>query len=170
MATQITGDFSKAKELIEKLKASSQKAVYVGFPAEFDEKVEGADNFNLASLAAVLEFGNERIPSRPFLRQTLAENQEKYTALFVKLFESGNSIEKIYEQIALIAQGDVQLNIAKGSWVENDDSTKIAWRFKDIKDPKRRKKLRATLEPSSIKKKPLIWSGHLRDSVKGIVK
>ena len=68
MTVQVTGDFSKAKELIEKLKASSQKAVYVGFPAEFNEKVEGSDNFNLASLAAVLEFGNERIPSRPFLR------------------------------------------------------------------------------------------------------
>lgn len=170
MTAQVTGDFSKAKELIEKLKASSQKAVYVGFPAEFNEKVEGSDNFNLASLAAVLEFGNERIPSRPFLRQTLTENQEKYIALFVKLFESGSSIDKIYEQIALIAQGDVQQNIANGGWVENDDSTKIAWRLKDIKDPKRRKELRATLDPSSVKKKPLIWNGHLRDSVKGIVK
>lgn len=170
MTAQVTGDFSKAKELIEKLKASSQKAVYVGFPAEFNEKVEGSDNFNLASLAAVFEFGNERIPSRPFLRQTLAENQEKYIALFVKLFESGVSIDKIYERIALIAQGDVQQNIANGGWVENDDSTKIAWRLKDIKDPKRRKELRATLDPSSVKKKPLIWNGHLRDSVKGIVK
>lgn len=170
MTVQVTGNLAKFKQLIEQLKASSEKAVYVGFPAEFNEKVEGADNFNLASLAAVLEFGNERIPSRPFLRQTLAENQEKYTALFVKLFESGVSIEQIYEQIALIAQGDVQQNIVNGKWAANADSTKIAWKLKDIKDPKRRKKLRATLDPSSIKKKPLIWNGYLRDSVKGIVK
>ena len=148
MTAQITGDFSKAKELIEKLKASSQKAVYVGFPAEFNEKVEGSDNFNLASLAAVLEFGNERIPSRPFLRQTLAENQDKYTALFVKLFESGNSIEKIYEQIALIAQGDVQQNIVNGQWTANAPST-----------IKRKKS-----------SKPLIDTGKLRQSVRGIVK
>lgn len=170
MTVQVTGNLAKIKQLIEQLKASGEKAVYVGFPAEFNEKVEGSDNFNLASLAAVLEFGNESIPSRPFLRQTLAENQEKYTTLFVKLFESGVSIDKIYEQIALIAQGDVQQNIVNGKWAANADSTKMAWKLKDIKDPKRRKKLRATLDPSSIKKKPLIWNGYLRDSVKGIVK
>lgn len=148
MTVQVTGNLAKIKQLIEQLKASGEKAVYVGFPAEFDKKVEGSDNFNLASLAAVLEFGNERIPSRPFLRQTLTENQEKYTALFVKLFESGVSIEQIYEQIALIAQGDVQQNIVNGKWTANAPST-----------IKRKKS-----------SKPLIDTGKLRQSVKGIVK
>ena len=148
MTVQVTGNLAKFKQLIDQLKASGEKAVYVGFPAEFNEKVEGSDNFNLASLAAVLEFGNEHIPSRPFLRQTLAENQEKYTALFVKLFESGVSIEQIYEQIALIAQGDVQQNIVNGEWTANAPST-----------IKRKKS-----------SKPLIDTGKLRQSVKGIVK
>lgn len=170
MAVQITGNLAQAKALIERLRADKDKAVYVGFPAEFDEPVEGAENFNLASLAAVLEFGNEHIPSRPFLRQTLSKNQGKYTALFAERFKQGIDIAKIYEDIASIAQGDVQLNIVKGGWVENDDSTKIAWRLKDIKSLKRRKKLRATLDPKSIEKNPLIWDGHLRGSVKGIVK
>ena len=148
MTVQGTGNLAKFKQLIEQIKASGEKAVYVGFPAEFNEKVEGSDNFNLASLAAVLEFGNERIPSRPFLRQTLTENQEKYTALFVKLFESGVSIDQIYEQIALIAQGDVQQNIVNGKWTANAPST-----------IKRKKS-----------SKPLIDTGKLRQSVKGIVK
>lgn len=148
MTVQVTGNLAKFKQLIEQIKASGEKAVYVGFPAEFNEKVEGSDNFNLASLAAVLEFGNERIPSRPFLRQTLAENQEKYTALFVKLFESGVSIDQIYEQIASIAQGDVQQNIVNGNWTANAPST-----------IKRKKS-----------SKPLIDTGKLRQSVKGIVK
>lgn len=148
MTVQVTGNLAKFKQLIEQIKASGEKAVYVGFPAEFNEKVEGSDNFNLASLAAVLEFGNERIPSRPFLRQTLAENQEKYTALFVKLFESGVSIDQIYKQIALIAQGDVQQNIVNGKWTANAPST-----------IKRKKS-----------SKPLIDTGKLRQSVKGIVK
>ena len=134
MTVQVTGNLAKFKQLIEQIKASGEKAVYVGF--------------NLASLAAVLEFGNERIPSRPFLRQTLAENQEKYTALFVKLFEGGVSIDQIYEQIALIAQGDVQQNIANGKWTANAPST-----------IKRKKS-----------SKPLIDTGKLRQSVKGIVK
>ena len=148
MTAQITGNLAKFKRLIEQLKAGGEKAVYVGFPAEFNENIEGSDNFNLASLAAVLEFGNERIPSRPFLRQTLAENQEKYTALFVKLFKSGISIDQIYEQIALIAQGDVQQNIVNGKWTANAPST-----------IKRKKS-----------SKPLIDTGKLRQSIKGIVK
>ena len=148
MTVQVTGNLAKFKQLIEQIKASGEKAAYVGFPAEFNEKVEGSDDFNLASLAAVLEFGNEHTPSRPFLRQTLAENQEKYTALFVKLFESGVSIEQIYEQIALITQGDVQQNIVKGKWAANAPST-----------IKRKKS-----------SKPLIDTGKLRQSVKGIVK
>lgn len=148
MTVQVTGNLAKFKQLIEQIKATSEKAAYVGFPAEFNENVEGSDNFNLASLGAVLEFGNEHIPSRPFLRQTLAENQEKYTALFVKLFESGVSIEQIYEQIALIAQGDVQQNIVNGNWTANAPST-----------IKRKKS-----------SKPLIDTGKLRQSVKGIVK
>ena len=145
---QITGNLAQAKALIERLRADKEKAVYVGFPAEFDEPVEGAGNFNLASLAAVLEFGNEHIPSRPFLRQTLSENQEKYIALFTQLFKQGLQIERIYEQLALVAQGDVQLNIARGNWAPNAKST--------IKQ-----------KGSS---KPLIDTGKMRQSVKGIVK
>lgn len=148
MAVQIKGDLAQAKALIERLRADKDKAVYVGFPAEFDEPVEEAGNFNLASLAAVLEFGNEHIPSRPFLRQTLSENQEKYTALFTQLFKQGLQIERIYEQLALVAQGDVQLNIARGNWAPNAKST--------IKQ-----------KGSS---KPLIDTGKMRQSVKGIVK
>lgn len=148
MAVQITGNLAQTKALIKRLRADKDKAVYVGFPAEFDEPLEGVKNFNLASLAAVLEFGNEHIPSRPFLRQTLSENQEKYVALFTQLFKQGLQIERIYEQLALVAQGDVQLNIARGNWAPNAKST--------IKQ-----------KGSS---KPLIDTGKMRQSVKGIVK
>lgn len=148
MAVTVASNFSATKQLLEQLRTAGEKAVYVGFPAEFDEKVKETENFNLASLAAVLEFGNEHIPSRPFLRQTLAENQEKYTALFINLLKNGKPLEQIYEHIAVIAQGDVQLNIVKGSWTPNAKSTI------------RRKK----------SSKPLIDTGKLRQSVRGIVK
>lgn len=148
MAVTVVSNFSATKQLLEQLRTAGEKAVYVGFPAEFDEKVKETENFNLASLAAVLEFGNEHIPSRPFLRQTLVENQEKYTALFINLLKNGKPLEQIYEHIAVIAQGDVQLNIVKGSWTPNAKSTI------------RRKK----------SSKPLIDTGKLRQSVRGIVK
>lgn len=134
--------------LAAKLESVKSKSAYVGIPAEADAPVEGGEVFNLASLAAVLEFGNERIPSRPFLRQTLQENQEKYTDLFAQLFGQGVDIPQIYEQIALVAQADVQLNIVKGEWVANAEST--------IKR-----------KGSS---KPLIDTGRLRQSITGVVR
>ncbi|WP_233115618.1 hypothetical protein [Aggregatibacter actinomycetemcomitans] len=148
MAVTVTANFSAAKQLIEQMKSLKEKAVYVGFPAEFDEKVKGSENFNLASLAAVLEFGNEHIPARPFLRQTLEENQEKYTALFIQWFDQGVPTAQIYERLSVMAQGDVQMNIVKGEWVANAKSTI------------RRKK----------SSKPLIDTGKMRQSVRGIVK
>lgn len=134
--------------LAAKLESAKSKGAYVGIPSEADEPVEDGEEFNLASLAAVLEFGNERIPSRPFLRQTLAENKEKYTDLFSQLFKQGVEISQIYEQIALMAQGDVQLNIDKGNWIANAQST--------IKR-----------KGSS---KPLIDTGRLRQSITGVVR
>lgn len=134
--------------LAAKLESAKAKGAYVGIPSEADEPVEDGDEFNLASLAAVLEFGNERIPSRPFLRQTLAENKEKYTALFSQLFKQGVEISQIYEQIALMAQGDVQLNIDEGNWIANAQST-----------IKRKKS-----------SKPLIDIGILRQSIVGVVR
>ncbi|WP_314282749.1 hypothetical protein [Haemophilus sputorum] len=134
--------------LAAKLESAKLKGAYVGIPSEADEPVEDGEGFNLASLAAVLEFGNERIPSRPFLRQTLAENKEKYTALFSQLFKQGVEISQIYEQIALMAQGDVQLNIDEGNWIANAQST-----------IKRKKS-----------SKPLIDIGILRQSIVGVVR
>ena len=145
MAVTVTANFSAAKQLIEQMKSLKEKAVYVGFPAEFDEKVKGSENFNLVSLAAVLEFGNEHIPARPFLRQTLEENQEKYTEFFIQWFVPA---AQIYERLAVMAQGDVQMNIVKGEWVANAKST-----------IKRKKS-----------SKPLIDTGKMRQSVRGIVK
>lgn len=148
MAVTVTANFSAAKQLIEQMKSLKEKAVYVGFPAEFDEKVKGSESFNLASLAAVLEFGNEHIPARPFLRQTLEENQEKYTALFIQWFDQRVPAAQIYERLAVMAQGDVQMNIVKGGWAANAKST-----------IKRKKS-----------SKPLIDTGKMRQSVRGIVK
>ena len=148
MAVTVTANFSAAKQLIEQMKSLKEKAVYVGFPAEFDEKVKGSENFNLVSLAAVLEFGNEHIPARPFLRQTLEENHEKYTTLFIQWFDQGVPAEQIYERLAVMAQGDVQMNIVKGEWVANAKST-----------IKRKKS-----------SKPLIDTSKMRQSVRGIVK
>lgn len=148
MSVSLTSTKNGLEQLIKQLEGLNAKDVYVGIPESKNSNVEGAEQFNLASLAAVLEFGNQHIPSRPFLRQTLAENQQKYTALFAEGINNGEDYEALMQKIALIAQGDVQENMVKGDWVAN--------------------------APSTIKRKgsskPLIDTGHLRKSITGIIK
>lgn len=148
MSVSIVGNFKILEQLSDNLVALGNKGVFVGIPEEQNKPVEEQAQFNLASLAAVLEFGNEHIPERPFLRKTLIDNQEKYVQLFAELFQKGLPIETIYKQIALVAQGDVQQNMVEGSWTPN--------------------------APSTIKRKgsskPLIDTGRLRQSIIGVVK
>ncbi|MFD0965266.1 hypothetical protein ACFQ02_00075 [Seminibacterium arietis] len=148
MSISISGNFNALKNLAKTLDELVKRDVFVGIPEEANKSLKDQPSFNMASLAAVLEFGNDRIPERPFLRRTLNDNQEKYSLMFVNLFKKGVEPEKIYKQLALIAQGDVQENIVHGNWVPNN--------------------------PKTIKRKgsskPLIDTGKLRQSIKGIVR
>lgn len=148
MSVSISGNFNALKDLVKTLNELVKKDVFVGIPEEANKSLEDQPSFNMATLAAVLEFGNDHIPERPFLRQTLNDNREKYVSMFVNLFKKGVEPEKIYEQLALIAQADVQENIVRGNWVPNN--------------------------PKTIKRKgsskPLIDTGKLRQSIKGVVK
>ena len=119
MSVSLTSTKNGLEQLIKQLEGLNAKDVYVGIPESKNSNVEGAEQFNLASLAAVLEFGNQHIPSRPFLRQTLAENQQKYTALFAEGINNGEDYVTLMERIASVAQGDVQENMVKGDWVAN---------------------------------------------------
>ncbi|HDR1925766.1 TPA: hypothetical protein QB638_002182 [Pasteurella multocida] len=148
MSVSISGNFKVLGELAEQLNALGNKAVFVGVPENNNKTVEGDSSFNLASLAAVLEFGNEHIPERPFLRKTLIDNREKYMRMFAEGFRKGIPSEKIYSQIALIAQADVQENMIRGSWTPNN--------------PKTIRRKRSS--------KPLIDTGRLRQSITGVVR
>ncbi|MFC1012992.1 hypothetical protein ACFGW2_03805 [Pasteurella multocida] len=148
MSISISGNFNTLKDLAKTLNELVKKDVLVGIPEEANKSLEDQPGFNMASLAAVFEFGNDHIPERPFLRQTLNDNQEKYISMFVNLFKKGVEPEKIYEQLALIAQADVQENIVRGNWVPNNAKT--------IKR-----------KGSS---KPLIDTGRLRQSITGVVR
>lgn len=136
------------KKLIEQVELAKSKGVYVGIPAEANKPVEEGEAFNLASLAAVLEFGNDKIPSRPFLRQTLEKNKHKYSRFFTDFLKESLDVNQAYEKIALLAQADVQLEIVNGEWVANAKST-----------IKRKKS-----------SKPLIDTGRLRQSIVGVVR
>ncbi|AZI13548.1 hypothetical protein ACU6T4_09115 [Avibacterium paragallinarum] len=136
------------QELATKLEQLAKRDIAVGIPAEDNAVLE--EGFNLATLAAVLEFGSadKRIPARPFLTQTLKENTAKYTALYREGINNGEDAHHLLSKIAQIAQADVQKNIEQGDWAKNAPST-----------IKRKKS-----------SKPLIDTGRLGQSIKGVVR
>ncbi|MDH2927229.1 hypothetical protein FW755_11065 [Lonepinella koalarum] len=133
--------------LAERLAELKAKSAYVGLPVDDNPFVDGS-SINMATLAAVLEFGNEHIPSRPFLRQTLAENQQKYTEFLTELIRDGLDAETAYGRLAEMVVGDVRSNMVNGSWTPN---------------------AKATIKRKGSSK-PLIDTGKLRQSIRGIVK
>ena len=132
--------------LLQAVEVLGKKSAKVGVPSDTNAPVE---SINLATLAMILERGTAdgHIPARPFLTQTLAENAEKYTALFAKQFESGASAEQALNVVALVACADVQQNIVDGDWVAN---------------------AAATIKRKGSSK-PLIDKGTLRQSIRGVV-
>lgn len=137
-------------DLIKRLHAFANKAVYVGVPAEKNPDVKGADGFKMAELAAVHEFGSEdgRIPQRSFLRTSVEKNAGKYFHHLAKNAVNGKPPEQILNEISAMAVGDVQENITNGDFVP--------------------------LKPKTIKRKgsskPLIDTGRLRQSITGVVR
>lgn len=81
-------------------------------------------NFTLAELASVLEFGNTRIPSRPYMRQTFDE-QAPEIGKFVTKIEDKILEKKIDRELGLEAIGDfhkaeIQKNMTtEGRFIKN---------------------------------------------------
>lgn len=143
-------DFGYAR-IIEDLEAmTSEPHVLVGIrQAEGIEVAEG-DDLNLATIAAINEFGTDdgRIPSRPFLRQTVDENRDVYAKEMGKAItdqlDGKRTLVEGLELVGLRAVRDVQKKIRNNDFYRNVPSTVAAKRGST---------------------KPLIDTGRLRQSI-----
>lgn len=121
-------------------------SVYVGVPGTADDYKDGA---NQVLVASVNEFGSSdgRIPERSFLRSTVDEKAQEYSALLAKLV--GQAVDgKITPTQALDRLGLT---------VERDVKRKIV----DLKEPPNAER---TIEQKKSSN-PLIDTGQLRQSI-----
>lgn len=122
--------------------------VKVGFQNGEAKEDDGTDVYDVA---AWNELGTEHMPSRPFLRKSIDENEEKIVN-FMKSQKgnmlNGASAEQVLKEIGIFQKDLVQEKITNGSFEPNAESTK-------------RKK------GSS---KPLIDTGRMRQSVNYVIK
>lgn len=97
--------------------------VRVGFQRGKAQEEDGTD---ICDVAAFSELGTDHIPARPFIRQSVDDNESKINSFLkeeVKDFARGKSAEQILKEIGIFQKDLMQDKITSGSFAPNAEST-----------------------------------------------
>lgn len=149
MASRIRDTLTpEGQQFYRMLAELADKEVRIGFQHGEASEDDGTD---ICDIAAWNELGTEHIPSRPFLRKSVDENEGKINQFLqaeARSLASGKTAETLLNEIGNFQKSLVQEKITEGSFAPNAESTI------------RRK-------GSS---KPLIDTGRMRQSVNYVIK
>lgn len=141
---KMTADGIKFQKMLREL---AEKEVRIGFQHGKATEEDGTD---ICDVAAWNELGTVNMPSRPFLRKSVDENESKINAFLQskkKDLVKGVSAEQVLKEIGIFQKDLVQEKLTDGSFAANAEST--------VKQ-----------KGSS---KPLIDSGRMRQSVNYVI-
>lgn len=105
------------------LQELADKEVAVGF--QHGEATED-DGTDICDIAAWNELGTEHIPSRPFLRKSVDENEDKINEFIdqeASELMNGAPAEQVLKKIGLFQKALVQEKITEGDFTPNAEST-----------------------------------------------
>lgn len=120
----------------------TDKFVTVGIHEDAKQRNDGV--INNATLGAVLHFGNDTIPARPWLDVGVATGNADYLKVIEEGFQAGDDPDLILDRVGLIAAAKAQVFMT------------------DLKSPPNAP---STLKRKAPKTNPLIDTGALRQSV-----
>lgn len=133
---------------MQQIKELSELEVRIGFQQGEAQEDDGTD---ICDIAAWNELGTANIPSRPFLRKSVDENEQAINDFLkdeMAMLKNGTPAEQILKEIGIFQKGLIQEKIRNGDYVPNAVST--------------------------IRKKgsaqPLIDTGRMRQSVNYVIK
>jgi hypothetical protein len=112
-------------KILADMKNLDAKSVKVGIQSGSTAE----DGSNLAMIAAVHEYGNEKgtIPSRPFIRSALDTNKQQIKSLSDemagKIIDGTSSLRQALDTIGIAVTGMIQQNIIEGNFVPNTKET-----------------------------------------------
>lgn len=104
MPVKISGSLDQA---LNRLVSSKAEHVRVGVM----ENSTYPDGTKVATVAYKNEYGFKNIPSRPFFRDTIAQQKKAWGELAVKGVRAGYTIEKILGLVGMQMQQDIQYTI-----------------------------------------------------------
>jgi len=121
----VSGVDKVKKALDEVLKSLDAPMVTVGIHEDAADPPEG--EINMATLGAVQEFGNDRIPARPWLEPGFHVGDEDYSDIMkdavAQAIEDGKGMDQAMNQVGLLAVGNVQQYMTELKAPANAEST-----------------------------------------------
>ena len=114
---------SDGKRFERMLKELGGKQVRIGFQKGEATEEDGTD---VCDVAAWNELGTANMPSRPFLRKSVDENESKINSFVQsqkKALVNGESAEQILKEIGIFQKDLIQEKITEGDFVPNAEST-----------------------------------------------
>ena len=114
---------SDGKRFERMLKQLADKQVRIGFQRGDATEEDGTD---ICDVAAWNELGTVNMPSRPFLRKSVDENENKISNFLQSQKSdliSGVSAEQILKEIGIFQKDLIQEKITEGSYAPNAEST-----------------------------------------------
>lgn len=141
----LTGEGRRFEQTLRELR---DQEVRIGFQ---HGEAAGEDGTALCDIAMWNELGTERIPSRPFLRKSVDENQAEISEFLQAQKEGilrGDSARQILNRIGIFQKDLIQEKITEGSYAPNAAAT-IRRKGSD---------------------KPLIDTGRMRQSVNYVIR
>lgn len=150
------GDIGLAatRKLIDKIAKTlkGKTTLAVGLPSN---SLPYPDGTSVVLVGFWNEFGTERIPERPFLREGLRQNREQWLKLARKLYakalREGVPPENVMRLLGEQMQIDIQKSLDSGAWEPNAPDY-------------------AKAKAKKGKTKPLIVTGHLRGSIRWVMR
>nr|WP_304956395.1 hypothetical protein [uncultured Acetatifactor sp.] len=114
---------AEGRKFFRELGELKKMEVRIGFQRGDAQEEDGTD---MCDVAAYNELGTEHIPARPFIRQSVDDNESKINSFLkeeVKDFTHGKSAEQILKEIGIFQKDLMQDKITSGSFAPNADST-----------------------------------------------
>lgn len=117
-------DLSKVEQLNKRLEDFAKLQLNVGIPSSSNVSVEGG--LNMATLAAMLEFGTEHSPERSSIRSTIIEHNgyvAELASATKKVARGEMEPATVLEALGLTIVGDIKHKIANGNFAPLKEAT-----------------------------------------------
>lgn len=117
-----------------KVDVKQVEAMLKDFAKGLDGKCKGAragyfdgdtnnEGVSLIKIALWNEFGTDKIPSRPFLRNAQNKSNKRARNLVKARFDEGTNIDDLCAELAVMLTDEVKKSIRSGNWEPNAEST-----------------------------------------------